>query len=55
VHHAPAIGHVILLPPDYRASRAARAAAVAVSREDSDLIALDRIKIVSNILRPYNP
>ena len=26
-----------------------------VSREDTDLIALDRIKVVSNILRPYNP
>jgi len=26
-----------------------------VEAEDTDLIALDRIKVVSNIQRPYNP
>ncbi len=25
-----------------------------VSREDTDLIALERIKVVTNIMRPYN-
>jgi hypothetical protein len=43
---------------DQRAKRAfggGARRAVGVQVADTDLIALDRIQVVSNILRPYNP